>query len=46
VAGENDADLIAVGTLGNTGLKRFALGSVASKLTHHANASLLLVRED
>lgn len=46
VAGETSADLIAVGTHGNTGLKRFALGSVASKLTHHANASLLIVRED
>jgi nucleotide-binding universal stress UspA family protein len=46
VASENSADLIAVGTHGTTGLKRFSLGSVASKLTHNANASLLIVRED
>lgn len=46
VAQESGAELIAVGTHGNTGMKRFALGSVASKLTHHANASLLIVRED
>jgi nucleotide-binding universal stress UspA family protein len=46
VAGEQDAELIAVGAHGNTGLKRFALGSVASKLSHHAPASLLIVRED
>jgi len=46
VAAENHADLIAVGTHGTTGLKRFSLGSVASKLTHSANASLLIVRDD
>jgi nucleotide-binding universal stress UspA family protein len=46
VASENDADLIAVGAHGNTGLKRFALGSVASKLSHHAPTSLLIVRDD
>jgi nucleotide-binding universal stress UspA family protein len=46
VAVENDADLIAVGAHGNTGLKRFALGAVSSKLTHHAPTSLLIVRED
>jgi nucleotide-binding universal stress UspA family protein len=46
VASENDADMIAVGTHGTSGGKRFALGSVASKLTHNANASLLIVRDD
>jgi nucleotide-binding universal stress UspA family protein len=46
VASENDAELIAVGAHGNTGLKRFALGSVASKLSHHASTSLLIVRDD
>jgi nucleotide-binding universal stress UspA family protein len=46
VATESKADLIAVGTHGTSGLSRFALGSVASKLTHHANTSLLIVRED
>jgi nucleotide-binding universal stress UspA family protein len=46
VAGESNAELIAIGAHGNSGLKRFALGGVASKLTHHAPASLLIVRED
>jgi nucleotide-binding universal stress UspA family protein len=46
VAGEKDADLIVVGAHGNTGLRRFALGSVAGKLAHHAPKSLLIVRED
>lgn len=46
VAGEQDADLIVVGARGGTGLKRFTLGSVSSKLSHHAPRSLLIVRED
>jgi nucleotide-binding universal stress UspA family protein len=46
VAEENDADLIAVGARGRSGLRRFALGSVSAKLTHHAPTSLLIVRED
>src|SRR5215207_8061429 len=46
VASEQDADLIVVGARGSTGLKRFALGSVSSKLSHHAPRSLLIVRED
>jgi nucleotide-binding universal stress UspA family protein len=46
VAGEQDADLIVVGARGGTGLKRFALGSVSGKLSHHAPRSLLIVRED
>jgi nucleotide-binding universal stress UspA family protein len=46
VAAEQDADLIVVGAQGNTGHRRFTLGSVASKLAHHAPTSLLLVRED
>jgi nucleotide-binding universal stress UspA family protein len=45
VAREQDADLIAVGAHGDTGLKRFMLGSVSSKLSHHAPTSLLIVRE-
>jgi nucleotide-binding universal stress UspA family protein len=44
--GENDAELIAVGARGNTGLRRFMLGSVSSKLSHHATTTLLIVRED
>jgi nucleotide-binding universal stress UspA family protein len=46
IAGEQDAGLIVVGARGGTGLKRFALGSVSSKLSHHAPRSLLIVRED
>jgi nucleotide-binding universal stress UspA family protein len=46
VAGEQKADLIAIGARGTTGLRRFMLGSVASKLSHHAPTSLLIVRDD
>jgi nucleotide-binding universal stress UspA family protein len=46
IATEKHADLIAVGAHGTTGSKRFALGGVASKLSHHAPSSLLIVRED
>jgi nucleotide-binding universal stress UspA family protein len=46
VAGENGADLIAVGARGSTGLRRFLLGSVSSKLVHHAPSSVLIVRQD
>jgi nucleotide-binding universal stress UspA family protein len=46
VATEKDADLIVVGARGSTALRRFALGSVAIKLAHHAPSSLLIVRED
>ena len=46
VATEKEADLIAVGARGTTGVRRFMLGSVASKLAHHAPSSLLIVRQD
>jgi nucleotide-binding universal stress UspA family protein len=46
VAGEQKADLVVVGARGTSGLRRFMLGSVASKLAHHAPTSLLIVRED
>ena len=46
VATEKEADLIAVGARGSTGVRRFLLGSVASKLAHHAPGSLLIVRQD
>jgi nucleotide-binding universal stress UspA family protein len=46
VATDTNADLIAIGARGNSGLRRFSLGSVASKLSHHAPKSLLIVRED
>jgi nucleotide-binding universal stress UspA family protein len=46
VAMEKDADMIVVGARGNTGLRRFMLGSVSGKLAHHAPCSLLIVREE
>jgi nucleotide-binding universal stress UspA family protein len=46
VATEHDADLIAVGARGGTGLRRFALGSVSGKLAHHAPKTLLIVQDD
>jgi nucleotide-binding universal stress UspA family protein len=46
VADEQNADLIVVGARGTTGLRRFMLGSVAGKLSHHAPSSLLIVRDD
>ena len=45
VAEENAADLIVVGAHGNAGDRRFHIGSVPSKLTHHAPTSLLIVRD-
>ena len=46
VAGEQKADLIVVGARGTSGVRRFTLGGVASKLSHHTPTSLLIVRED
>jgi len=45
VATEQGAELIVVGARGNTGLRRFMLGSVAIKLAHNANRSLLIVQQ-
>jgi nucleotide-binding universal stress UspA family protein len=44
VAEEQDADLIVVGNKGMTGAKRFLLGSVPDKVSHHAPCSVLIVR--
>jgi nucleotide-binding universal stress UspA family protein len=44
VASENDADVIVVGNKGMTGTKRFLLGSVPDKISHHAPCSVLIVR--
>jgi nucleotide-binding universal stress UspA family protein len=44
VAEEGDADLIVVGNKGMTGAKRFLLGSVPNKVSHHAPSSVLIVR--
>jgi len=44
VAEEQRADLIVVGNKGMTGAKRFLLGSVPNKVSHHAPCSVLVVR--
>jgi len=43
VAEERNADLIVVGNKGMTGAKRFLLGSVPNKVSHHAPCSVLIV---
>jgi nucleotide-binding universal stress UspA family protein len=45
VAQDRDADLIVIGSRGHTGLRRFLLGSVATKVAHHAPHSVTIVRE-
>jgi len=42
VAEDRDADIIVVGHRGFGSMKRFILGSVSSKLAHHARCALLL----
>jgi nucleotide-binding universal stress UspA family protein len=44
VAEEQRSDLIVVGNKGMTGAKRFLLGSVPNKVSHHAPSSVLIVR--
>jgi len=44
VAEEEKADLIVVGNKGMTGAKRFLLGSVPNKVSHHAPCSVLIIR--
>jgi nucleotide-binding universal stress UspA family protein len=44
VAEEQEADLIIVGNKGMTGAKRFLLGSVPNKVSHHAPCSVLIIR--
>ena len=44
VAEEQGADLVVVGNKGMTGAKRFLLGSVPNKVSHHAPCSVLIVR--
>ncbi len=43
-AEETGADLIVVGNKGMTGARRFLLGSVPNKVSHHAPCSVLIVR--
>jgi nucleotide-binding universal stress UspA family protein len=44
VAEEENADLIIVGNKGMTGAKRFLLGSVPNKISHHAPCSVMIIR--
>jgi nucleotide-binding universal stress UspA family protein len=44
VAEEQKADLIVVGNKGMTGAKRFLLGSVPNKISHHAPCGVWIVR--
>ena len=44
VAEERGAGLIVVGNKGMTGAKRFLLGSVPNKVSHHAPCSVMIIR--
>jgi nucleotide-binding universal stress UspA family protein len=44
VAEELGSDLIVVGNKGMTGAKRFLLGSVPNKVSHHAPCSVMIIR--
>ncbi|ADB53760.1 universal stress protein [Conexibacter woesei] len=44
VAEEQGSGLIVVGNKGMTGAKRFLLGSVPNKVSHHAPCSVLIIR--
>jgi nucleotide-binding universal stress UspA family protein len=44
VAEERNADMVVIGDMGMTGIKRFLLGSVPSRVAHHAPCSVLIVR--
>lgn len=44
VAEEKGADLIVIGNKGMTGAKRFLLGSVPNKVSHHAPCGVYIVR--
>jgi nucleotide-binding universal stress UspA family protein len=45
-ADELAADLLVVGSVGMTGARRFLLGSVPNKVSHHATTDLLIVKTD
>ena len=44
IAADHDADVIVVGNKGMHGSRRFLLGSVPDKISHHASCSVLIVR--
>jgi nucleotide-binding universal stress UspA family protein len=44
IAKEEDFDLVMVGSVGMTGAKRFKLGNVPHRISHHAPTDLLILR--
>ena len=44
IAEEQNADLIVVGNKGMSGAKRFLLGSVPNKVSHHAPCTVMIIR--
>jgi nucleotide-binding universal stress UspA family protein len=46
VAAERGVDLIVIGNKGMTGARRYWLGNVPNKISHHAEASVMIVRTD
>jgi nucleotide-binding universal stress UspA family protein len=44
VAEERNAHLVVVGNKGMTGARRFLLGSVPNKVSHHAPCNVMIVR--
>jgi nucleotide-binding universal stress UspA family protein len=46
VGDELDADVIAIGSRGRTGLKKVLLGSVASAVAQHSGRSVLIVHPE
>ena len=44
MAAEGNFDLIVIGNKGRSAINRFLLGSVTSKVVHHAPCSVLLVK--
>ena len=46
VAAERGIDLIVVGNKGMTGARRYFLGGVSDKVSHHAPCSVMIVRTD
>ena len=44
IANQEHADLIVVGSRGLTGIQRYLLGSVSTKVSEHAHCSVMIVR--
>ncbi|MEM2981913.1 MAG: universal stress protein, partial [Candidatus Bathyarchaeia archaeon] len=44
IAKEEKTDLIIIGSRGLSGVKRFLLGSVSNRVSHHAPCPVLIVR--